>query len=473
MLNSKVLERAVLDYFARLWHANWPHLEDRSRFTPEEIGESYWGYVVSMGGTEGNLYGLRNARDYLSGKVLASDIPYNAADGKPGGRVVSVKSRIRQGYFIKSDAEQKPLQAEIGASTPVTERIDDPVAYTPVIFYSRDTHYSIDKIKDLLLIPTFSEIGNSKYPGQNPLGGPWPDKVPSNEDGSIDLNALYLLVEFFVQRGYPVIVSFNVGTTFKGAYDDVRSAVERLLPLLKRHGLYERVLEVKWNGRIIQSKRNGFWFHVDGALGASYIPFLEKARDQGKIGGDIPIFDFRLPIHSIAVSGHKEIGAPWPSGVYMTRTKYLLNFLEIGYIGAQDSTLSGSRNGFSSLILWDYYARRSHDKLIDKALLLQSNAQYAFSRLKQLEVELGLNLHIGRSPLALTVRFKRPNAEIVSRFSLSTEYLDGVHYAHIFLMEHVTRELIDTLIEALRQPGAFDPDTGETAYHPHEGSGFR
>lgn len=471
MLNSKVLERAVLDYFARLWHAKWPHLEDRKRFSREEIGESYWGYVVSMGSTEGNLYGLRNARDYLAGKVLASDIPDNATVAGEN-RPIPVRSRLRQGYFIRADADRRPLEAEVGDSTPEAERVDNPNAYKPVIFYSQDTHYSIDKIKDILLIPTFGELGNAEYPGENPLGGPWPDKVPSNEDGTMNVDALYRLAEFFLQRGYPIIVSFNFGTTFKGAYDHVKKAVDRLIPLLQKYGLYERILEIKWNGRILQSKRTGFWFHVDGALGAAYMPFLEKAREQGKFDEDVPVFDFRLPIHSIAVSGHKEIGAPWPAGVYMSRTKYLLNFQEVGYIGAQDSTLSGSRNGFSALILWDYYARRSYEKLIQKALHLQTLAQYAFGRLKELETELRENLHVGRSPLALTVRFKRPNAEIIAKYSLSTEYLDGVYYAHIFRMEHVTKELIDSLIQDLRKPGAFDPDL-EPGYYPYAGSGFR
>jgi histidine decarboxylase len=469
MLNSKILERAVLDYFARLWHADWPHLEDRTRFTPEEIGESYWGYIVSMGGTEGNLYGLRNARDYLAGKLLASDIPADAAETEE--RVVPVRSKLGQGYFVKAEDEGR-LYAERDARAPETERFDNPNAYTPVIFYSQDTHYSIDKIKDLLLIPTFAEIGNARYPNQSPLGGNWPDKVPSNEDGSVNLDALYLLAEFFVQRGYPIIVNFNYGTTFKGAYDNVKAAVERLIPLLQKHGLYHRVLEVEWNGKIIHSKRTGFWFHVDGALGASYTPFLELARQQGRFKGDIPVFDFRLDIQSIAASGHKEIGAPWPCGIYMTRTKYLLDFLEVGYIGAQDSTLSGSRNGFSALILWDYFARHSYDALIEKALRLEKLADYAYRKLKQLEGELGFNLHVGRSPLALTVRFRRPNARIVSQFSLSTEFLNGVYYAHIFLMEHVTTQLVDTLIQALRQPGAFGPDADQ-GFHLHEGSGFR
>ena len=39
--------------------------------------------------------------------------------------------------------------------------------------------------------------------------------------------------------------------------------------------------------------RKGYWIHVDGALGASYMPFLQMAYNQGctdiKPG---PIFDF-------------------------------------------------------------------------------------------------------------------------------------------------------------------------------------
>lgn len=65
MLNSKVLERAVLDRYASLWRAKWPH-------DPHDV-ESYWGYVLSMGSTEGNLYALYNARDYLEGKALLHD----------------------------------------------------------------------------------------------------------------------------------------------------------------------------------------------------------------------------------------------------------------------------------------------------------------------------------------------------------------------------------------------------------------
>ncbi|MCO5590434.1 hypothetical protein L7F22_044404 [Adiantum nelumboides] len=59
-VNNKFMERAVLDYYIALWHAKWPNLS-------KDL-ESYWGFTLTMGSTEGNLYGMWNARDYLSGK---------------------------------------------------------------------------------------------------------------------------------------------------------------------------------------------------------------------------------------------------------------------------------------------------------------------------------------------------------------------------------------------------------------------
>jgi histidine decarboxylase len=101
------------------------------------------------------------------------------------------------------------------------------------------------------------------------------------------------------------MVNFNVGTTFKSAYDDVESAISALVPILKANGLYERkVIYDTETGKY--DIRAGYWFHIDGALGAAYIPFLEMDSEK-----DIPIFDFRIKeVGSISMSGHKWLGAP-------------------------------------------------------------------------------------------------------------------------------------------------------------------
>jgi histidine decarboxylase len=60
------------------------------------------------------------------------------------------------------------------------------------------------------------------------------------------------------------------------------------------------------------------------------------------------------------MSGHKFPGTPWPCGVYMSRHKYQLYPPSAPmYIGSMDSTLSGSRNGLSPIVMWYYIATRS------------------------------------------------------------------------------------------------------------------
>ncbi len=493
-VNSKFMERAVLDYFAALWNGSWPH-QGNLQLSFEERGESLWGYVLSMGSTEGNINGLWNGRDYLAGKFLFDDpeVEHAAKKASSEGRPSPVRRRLM--YYQAETLEE------------------DPNAYTPVAFYSQDTHYSIVKAMRVLHIQTFNQMGSGvfecplNFPDDYPEGfslhyldaNGWPHDVPSNEDGSIHLASLAKLVEFFADKGHPILASFNYGTTFKGAYDNVKGAVELLVPILKRHGLYERDVHYDPKDPAKIDRRNGFWFHVDGALGASYMPFIEMALKQGKIqkpGPDweFPVFDFRLPeIHSLAMSGHKWLGAPWPCGIYMTKVKYqLLPPDDPEYIGSPDTTFAGSRNGFSPMIFWDFLARHSFEDLVDMAVETENVAAYAVQQLEELEKELETDLWIERSPLALTIRFREANPHIIFKYSLSGETL-YVHdekrtYNHIFIMGHVTRDLIDELIGDLRRPGAFseqEVDAGPPPeYHvtenakrlvqvPHYGRGFK
>jgi histidine decarboxylase len=473
-LNSKWMERAVLDYYAALWNARWPH-------NPAD-GESYWGYVVSMGCTEGNLYGLWNARDYLSGKLLLEEraAEEEARVASLAGKPYSLNRRLiyRQPSALK----------------------DNPHAYTPVVFYSEDTHYSIVKAGIVLGLQTFYEIGQHNYPNDNPLapGRPWPKEVPSSEGsagpGSIDIPSLTQLVEFFASKGYPILICFNYGTTFKGAYDDVEAAGRALMPILERYGLCERKVYYDPGDRSKFDIRRGFWFHVDGALGAAYMPFIEMAYEAGQTPQRGPNFDFRLPfVQSIAMSGHKWIGSPCPCGIYMTKTKYQLRPPDNPeYIGSPDTTFAGSRNGLSAMILWDYLAKNSYRDQIEKALYTEEVADYTVRQLNVLEVSLGEDLWIERTPLSLTVRFKQAHPDIVFKYSLSSEtlYVNGQKrsYSHIFIMAHVTYELIDRLLQDLSRPNAFPPQpnlnqtilepsptssTKDLLHFPHTGRGFR
>ena len=467
-VNSKWMERAVLDYYAALWRARWPH-------NPKDP-ESYWGYVVSMGCTEGNIYGLWNARDYLAGKALLDD-PLTEEKIKAAGDVTCAPRKLVY--------QQAPAPK------------DKRNAYTPVAFFSEDTHYSIVKAMRVLAIHTFYEIGINEYPNQCPLPGGWPLEVPSHtdkdKDGSIDVEKLAKLVRFFAAKGYPILICLNYGSTFKGAYDDVEAVGKAIMPTMQEFGLDTRKVIYDPQHPDLFDVRTGYWIHVDGALGAAYMPFVEMAYHEGRTARRGPNFDFRLDfVHSLAMSGHKWIGAPWPCGIYMTKVKMQLRPPDDPeYIGTFDSTFAGSRNGFSSMILWDYLAKNSYEQQITRALRTEELALYAEDQLKALGERKQLDLWVKRSPLSLTIRFRSPNDKIKFKYSLSGETLleggEQRSYNHIYMMPHVTQELIDSLIKDLEQDGAFPNQTqkavmnarpvatnARTLLHvPHTGRGFR
>ena len=453
-LNSKFCERAVLDYFAALWNNNWPH-------TAGSAADRYWGYVLTMGCTEANIYGLFNGRDYLKGRMLIED---------PQGDV-RLHDRLAQG---KEAPEKRFIYAD-----PITDEGEEeanPNAYKPIVFYSEDAHYSVVKAVRLLELTTFYQEGNAKYPGQCPItrNGEWPEEVPSHNydrndplSGTVRIDDLTTLVRFFAQRGYPILIVLNVGTTWKGAYDDV-PAVNKMLKALGEEfpWLWNREVRYDPDRPWLNDRRRGFWVHVDGALGAPLLPFVEMAYNRGLIDRMGPVFDFRNEaVMSIGCSMHKWIGGPWPSGIYMTRAKYqLLPPDSADLIGSADTTLGGSRSGFSTMIFWDYFSRMSYEQNMLKAVETEQVAAYMEERLRDLERRLRekfgpeVDLWIARSRLALTVRFRLANPAVSYKWTLDSERLwvpTGPNmkqlrsYSHVFVMGSVDRERVDGLIDDL------------------------
>jgi len=386
-VHTREYEQEVLKHFAQLWHAKGRHPLTQ---------ESHWGYVLSMGSTEGTMFALWNARDYLSGKPLLNQTVWST--------------------------EETPA---------------------PVIFCSEDTHDSIAKCASLLNMSTFYDLGSRYFPGLCPVteDGNWPRAVAS-QDGSVDPKQLAALVNFFVERGHPPIIVLNIGTTFKGAFDDPQSIWRVLLPVFKKHGL-----SLGEGGG-----RQDYWIHVDGALGAGYLPYLELAHEKKLTDDRGPIFDFRLPyISSIVVSSHKWFGAPFPGGVYMSKEKFRMRPpSRPDYIGSPDSTFAGSRNGLSVLILWYVLNTTPADVQAQAAARCAGLADYAHERLEIL-VDCMPGFWVKRSRSSLAVRFTRPRSRVFSRFGLSGEG-DG---AHIFTMPHVTNAVIDKLVDALAAPHVF------------------
>ena len=398
--SPKWIERNVLDYFASLWNAKWPH-------DPSDP-ESFWGYI-SMGSSEGNMHALWSARNYLS--------------------------------------------------------MGEGVEKQPALFFSQNANVSLSKLANIVKLPLFHEYGRLLYPNENPLGGDWVYGVPCTGGdagpGTIDVDALVTLVDFFSGKGHPIVIVFNYGTTLKGACDNVKLAGERLVAVLKKNGMYEQVVA---NPTDLSKKitRKGFWFHVDGALSASYMPFLEMAYKNDMTDIEpASVFDFRLDfVSSVVTSGHKFIGTPWPTGIYLTRNRLLCTKQhEISYTGSSDTTISLSRNGHSAILLWSYISNNSYHSQVESVLSCLENVKYTLKCLNKLGRRTGLDLRILHFAPSLSILFRKPNDWIVSKYSLSTCSLK-IHshefqFAQIYMMRHVTHAKIDSFIADLQSPDAF------------------
>ena len=180
------------------------------------------------------------------------------------------RSRKLRGYVLTMGSSEGILHALWSARKYLTSGS----GAQPLLFCSQSSNFSIAKLADIVGLKPFHEVGVELYPDLNPLRGDWVKGVPCTGGdagpGTVDIDALEKLVDFFSARGHPIIVVFNYGTTVKGACDDVKSAGERLVEVLKKNNLYERTCQDPSDpSECVVHK--GFWFHVDGALGSAYI----------------------------------------------------------------------------------------------------------------------------------------------------------------------------------------------------------
>lgn len=254
-----------------------------------------------------------------------------------------------------------------------------------VLYYSRDSHYSVPKAARLFQIPHVV--------------------INSQPCGEIDYK--HLEQELSLRRSRPSIININLGTTMNGAVDKIEPIVS-----------------------ILENLEMDFHLHCDGALGGMLLPFLEEAPK-------ISFIDY--PIGSIAISGHKFIGCPIPCGVVLTYQEYVDKVSQnIEIIGSNDTTILGSRSGFTPLAIW-YAIQTRGDKFADEASTCLRNAHYLRDRLTE----------IGYHPLlnnfSTTVVFEKPSQEVCYKWQLATEK----ELAHVVVMQHVTQEKIDELIDDL------------------------
>ena len=214
-----------------------------------------------------------------------------------------------------------------------------------------------------------------------------------------------------VHQDRPAIILATIGTTMRGAVDDI-PAIRQIIDEL---GIREH------------------YIHADAALSGMILPYVDYPQPFGVRRR------YRQHLHQRP----QTHGPPLPCGVVVTR-KHLVDTLgrAIEYTGIHDTTLSGSRNGLTPLMLWYAINHHGGDGWRETVRGMLDTAEYAVQRFN----EHGINAWRHRN--SPTVVFDRPSQEVFDKWQIAPEG----EVAHIITMPHVDCQTIDQLVADCSSP---------------------
>ncbi len=267
------------------------------------------------------------------------------------------------------------------------------------ILASEDTHYSIPKGANLLLL--------HRIP------------VPVHfETRKINLEALEYEIIEAKKRGikYFIVIS-NMGTTMFGAVDDP----ENYTSLLEKHELTYKL-------------------HIDAAYGGFVYPFSHKQNS----------INFQNPkISSITIDAHKMLQAPYGTGVFVCRKGLIENVLtkEAEYVEGMDLTLCGSRSGSNAVAVWMILFTYGPYGWFEKISILQMRTDWLCEQLNALNIqyfrETDMNI--------VTIQAKHITPILAEKYDLVPQKHDETNqWYKIVIMDHVEVDHLSTFIADLK-----------------------
>ena len=266
-----------------------------------------------------------------------------------------------------------------------------------IVYASEDTHYSIRMGCNWLRMALC--------------------EIPSLDNGEINYA---VLEEKIKENNLPAIVNVNVGTTMKGAIDNLAKIVS-----------------------ILQSIGKEFYIHCDAALHGGFLPFLSGA----------PEISFDLPIDSLAISLHKFMGTPFPAATFLSR-RHLLDYLPSNvanarYNGDKINTMSCSRNGHAAIFAYSRIIQLGSNQgigeLAEKCIAL---AKYTEARLNDIGYP-----YVLRNAFSNIVAISTPPSSICKKWQLPADNT----LSHVIIMPHVTKMMIDNFIKDIKSLTKYEP----------------
>jgi glutamate/tyrosine decarboxylase-like PLP-dependent enzyme len=267
------------------------------------------------------------------------------------------------------------------------------------IIASEDTHYSIPKAANVLMIDWL--------------------KIPVDfKTRQIDVFALetILIKAKSIGKKFFIVVS-NMGTTMFGSVDNPDDYIQ----ILEKHHLAYKV-------------------HIDGAYGGFVYPISNKEST----------INFENPkISSVTIDAHKMLQAPYGTGVFICRKGLIENVLtkEAEYVEGMDLTLCGSRSGANAIAVWIILFTYGPFGWCEKIRILQMRTQWLCEQLDT------LNLKYFREPFLniVTIHAQYIPKALVGKYNLVPDkHEKGNKWYKIVIMEHVEIDHLSTFIADLK-----------------------
>lgn len=274
----------------------------------------------------------------------------------------------------------------------------------PKVYFTKEAHYSIQILRDLLGLETVF--------------------VETLPDGG--MNADDLGEKLANNSSHPALVVATIGTTFKGAIDQV----DRIQEALKGHPSF---------------------LHLDAALFGGYLPHTAYASEIAYCAPD-GLSTGRYD--SIAVSCHKFFGFPSPAGLFITTQSHFDAFNELfsrihnpEYIHHVPGTITCSRDAVKPAEFHFFSTPSAMIKQAEDARSILQNTDYL---LTQMQSHFPHLQPIRANELSNTIYFRKPRSWIVKKYSLATMELEANNkkqdFAHIVVMPHAGQKILNEFL---------------------------
>ena len=276
--------------------------------------------------------------------------------------------------------------------------------YEIAILASEDTHYSIPKAANILMLDWL--------------------KIPVDFlTREIDTFQLENIIIKAKKKGkkYFIVIS-NMGTTMFGAIDNPNDYIQ----VLEKHQLIYKI-------------------HLDAAYGGFIYPFSDKESE----------LNFENPkISSITIDAHKMLQAPYGTGIFLCRKGLIENVLtkEAEYIEGMDLTLCGSRSGSNAVAVWMILFTYGPFGWCEKVRVLQMRTQWLCDQLDELKIA------YYREPFMniVTIQSQFIKKYLVKKYDLVPQKHNGDNsWYKIVIMDHVEVDHLSTFITDLKKESLY------------------